>query len=167
MLIDLATVLALVPGLRALRVLRFLRLLRTARIFRYSNPFSGLFRAFESDRFIFGLALAFLLIQGSLGGMSLYLIERNYNPNVSSSDVAPEEGRRSDVQRPSVNRERGLLDRLGECWMRMASPSQVFAARAELHCHCSFGNQVAGLRTEDMHAKHTIGFRVGEDLDLA
>lgn len=88
MLIDLITVMALFPGLRALRVLRLLRLLRTARIFRYSNPFSGLFRAFESDRFIFALALSFLLIQVTLGGMSLYLIERSDNPAV----VSPEDG---------------------------------------------------------------------------
>jgi voltage-gated potassium channel len=84
MLIDLVTVMALVPGLRALRVLRLLRLLRTARLFRYSNPFSGLFRAFESDRYIFGLAFSFLVIQVVLGGLSLYLIERNGNPNVGS-----------------------------------------------------------------------------------
>lgn len=84
MMIDAVTVLALVPGLRGLRAFRLLRLLRTARIFRYSNPFSGLFRAFESDRIIFGLALTFLLVQVGLGGFSLYLIERDHNPAIAT-----------------------------------------------------------------------------------
>lgn len=44
-IIDILTVLALVPALRGLRALRLLRLLRTTRIFRYSNPFLGLFRS--------------------------------------------------------------------------------------------------------------------------
>ncbi len=84
MLIDLVTVLALVPALRGLRGLRLLRLLRTARIFRYSNPFSGLFHAFERDRLIFGLALSFLLVQVALGGLSLFIIERGHNPEFDS-----------------------------------------------------------------------------------
>ncbi len=84
MLVDLVTVAALVPELRGLRALRLLRLLRTARVFRYGNPFSGLFHAFERDRFLFALALSFLALEVLLGGSSLYLIERDHNPEISS-----------------------------------------------------------------------------------
>lgn len=84
MLIDLVTVLALVPGLRGLRVLRLLRLLRTARFFRYGNPFAGLFHALERDRLLFAFGLSFLLTQVGLGGMSLYLIERGTNDFLAS-----------------------------------------------------------------------------------
>ncbi len=84
MLIDVVTVLALVPGLRGLRALRLLRLLRTARLFRYGNPFAGLFHAFERDRFLFLLAFSFLMVQVGLGGLSLFLIESAHNPNVDS-----------------------------------------------------------------------------------
>lgn len=89
MLVDLVTVLALVPGLRSLRLLRLLRLLRTARIFRYGNPFSGLFHAFERDRLLFGLAFSFVGVQVVLGGGSLFLTERGTNPGIASlSDAA-------------------------------------------------------------------------------
>lgn len=84
MLVDLVTVAALVPELRGLRALRLLRLLRTARVFRYSNPFTGLFHAFERDRFLFALAFAFLMLEVLLGGGSLYLIERGHNPDIKS-----------------------------------------------------------------------------------
>lgn len=84
MLVDLVTVLALVPGLRGLRVLRLLRLLRTAPVFRYGNPFSGLFHAFERDRLLFGLAFSFVGVQVILGGGSLFLIEGRTNPGLAS-----------------------------------------------------------------------------------
>ncbi len=84
MLIDLVTVLALVPGLRGLRALRLLRLLRTVRIFRYGNPFAGLFHAFERDRFLFAVGISFLMIQVAVGGLSLYIIEGAHNPGVES-----------------------------------------------------------------------------------
>lgn len=84
MLIDLITVAALVPGLRGLRVLRLLRLLRTVKFFRYGNPFSGLFHAFERDRLLFALAFSFLGLQVTLGGLTLYLIEHRLNPDLAS-----------------------------------------------------------------------------------
>lgn len=83
-LVDLLTIVALVPGLRGLRALRILRLLRTARVFRYGNPFRGLFHAFERDRFLFTLALSFLAVEVILGGGSLYFIERDANPALDS-----------------------------------------------------------------------------------
>ena len=84
MLVDILTVLALVPALRGLRALRLLRLLRTAKLFRYANPFQGLTHAFEEDRLLFTFAFSVLGSETILGGLSLYLVERNYNPEISS-----------------------------------------------------------------------------------
>ncbi len=84
MLIDIFTVLALVPALRGLRVLRLLRLIRTQRLFRYANPFEGLLRAFEEDRLLFTFAFAVLGAETILGGISLYLVERYANPEINS-----------------------------------------------------------------------------------
>lgn len=83
-MVDLVTVLALVPALRGLRALRLLRLVRTGRVFRYGNPFVGLFHAFERDRLLFALAFSFLLLQVVLGGTSLFLIESRVNPELQS-----------------------------------------------------------------------------------
>jgi len=84
MLIDILTVLALVPALRGLRVLRLLRLLRTARLFRYANPFQGLMHAFEEDRLLFTFAFSVLGVETILGGISLFLVERYANPEIST-----------------------------------------------------------------------------------
>ena len=84
LLVDLVTIAALVPELRGLRALRLLRVLRGARVFRYGNPFTGLFHAFERDRLLFALAFTFLLAQVGLGGGSLYLIERELNAGINS-----------------------------------------------------------------------------------
>ena len=84
MLIDILTVLALVPALRGLRALRLLRLLRTQRFFRYANPFRGLMHAFEEDRLLFTFAFAVLGVETILGGISLFLVERNANPHIGS-----------------------------------------------------------------------------------
>ena len=84
MLIDIMTVLALVPALRGLRVLRLLRLLRTAELFRYANPFEGLMHAFEEDRLLFAFAFSVLGTETILGGISLFLVERNDNPGINT-----------------------------------------------------------------------------------
>ena len=84
MLIDIVTVLALVPQLRGLRVLRLLRLLRTARFFRYANPFQGIVRAFDHDRLLFTFAFTVLGVETILGGLSLFLVERDVNPEINS-----------------------------------------------------------------------------------
>lgn len=83
-LIDLLTVLALVPALRGLRALRLLRLVRAERVFRHSNPFSGLVRAFEENRILFAFAFSFLGLEVVLGGVSIYLVEGARNPELSS-----------------------------------------------------------------------------------
>ena len=75
MLIDIATVLAVVPELRGLRALRFLRLLRGWSVFRYGNPFHGLIKAFDTDRILWVFALSLLGVETILGGITLYLVE--------------------------------------------------------------------------------------------
>ena len=84
MLIDILTVLALVPALRGLRALRLLRLLRTRKFFRYANPFQGLMHAFEEDRLLFTFAFSLLGVETILGGISLYLVERYSNSEITS-----------------------------------------------------------------------------------
>jgi voltage-gated potassium channel len=84
MLVDILTVLALVPALRGLRVLRLLRLLRTAKLFRYANPFEGLMHAFEEDRLLFTFAFSVLGTETILGGISLFLVERSYNSEMNT-----------------------------------------------------------------------------------
>ena len=84
MLIDILTGLALVPALRGLRALRLLRLLRTARLFRYTNPFYSIMRAFEENRLLFTFAFSVLGAETLLGGMSLFLVERSANSDIRS-----------------------------------------------------------------------------------
>ena len=76
MLIDIATVLAVVPELRGLRALRFLRLLRSWSVFQYGNPFHGLIKAFETDRLLWVFAFTLLGIETVLGGITLFLVEQ-------------------------------------------------------------------------------------------
>lgn len=82
-LIDLLTVSALLPALRGLRALRLLRLLRTAKIFRYSNPFAGLFRGFRDNALLFSFAFSLLGVSTLIGGLSIYLIEVDTNPTIN------------------------------------------------------------------------------------
>lgn len=81
-LVDLLTVMALVPALRGLRALRLLRLVRTARVFRYGHPLQGLDRAFRDNALLFGFALSLLGASVLLGGGTLYLVESGPNPDV-------------------------------------------------------------------------------------
>lgn len=84
MLVDILTVAALVPELRGLRAVRLLRLLRTPRMFRYSQPFQGLARAFAENGLLFAFAFSLLGTAVLLGGTSLYLVERTANPALQS-----------------------------------------------------------------------------------
>lgn len=83
-LVDLFTVLAVVPELRGLRALRLLRLLRSPRLFKYANPFTGLARAFTDNRFLFYFAFSILAIQVLFGGISIYLIEGATHQNIDN-----------------------------------------------------------------------------------
>ena len=81
-LIDLLTVLGGVPVLRGLRALRLLRLLRSRALFRYSNPFDGMARAFSENRLLWVFGLSVLAASTLLGGLSFFLTEREYNPAI-------------------------------------------------------------------------------------
>lgn len=108
-LIDIITVLAVVPALRGLRAVRLLRLLRGSRLFRYSNPFGSLARAFEENGLLFGLGLSLLGASTIVGGITLYFVEHGANTKMDSvgdgiwwalvtlttvgyGDIAPETG---------------------------------------------------------------------------
>jgi voltage-gated potassium channel len=82
-LIDLITVLAVVPALRGLRAIRLLRLLRATRFFRYSNPFSGLARALADNRLLYALGFSLLGAGTVIGGITIFLIERETNPQIN------------------------------------------------------------------------------------
>ncbi len=83
-LIDILAVLALFPGLRGLRVLRLLRLLRTSRVFRYRNPFAIVLQALEENGLLFTFAFSVLGVTTVLGGITIFLVERRINPEISS-----------------------------------------------------------------------------------
>jgi len=82
-LIDLITVLAVVPALRGLRAVRLLRLLRAVRFFRYSNPFSRLARALVDNRLLYALGFSLLGAATLIGGITVFLIEREANPQIN------------------------------------------------------------------------------------
>lgn len=86
MLIDLVTVLALVPALRGLRVLRLLRLIRVRSWFKHSNPLQGTLRAFHENRLLYFAAYSLLAVGTVLGGLTIYLIEGvdHSNPGIDS-----------------------------------------------------------------------------------
>lgn len=83
-LIDLMAVLALVPVLRGLRALRLLRLIWTVRIFRYSNPFTGLVRAFSENRLLFAFGFMLLGTATFLGGITIFLVERGDSGDIQT-----------------------------------------------------------------------------------
>ncbi|MGK0362098.1 MAG: voltage-gated potassium channel [Bradymonadia bacterium] len=83
-LIDIITVLAVVPALRGLRAVRLLRLLRGTKVFRYSNPFGSLARAFEENALLFGLGLSLLGASTVVGGITLFFVEHGANAKMQT-----------------------------------------------------------------------------------
>ncbi len=83
-LVDIITVVAVVPALRGLRALRLLRLLRSAKLFRYNNVFASVMRSFEDNALLFGFAMSIFGSFTLLGGVTLYMIERDANPNMDT-----------------------------------------------------------------------------------
>ena len=83
-LVDILTVVAFVPALRGLRALRLLRLLRGVRLFRYSSPLRGVLRGFEDNALLFMFGLSVLLTQVLVGGLSMWLVERDVNMDVET-----------------------------------------------------------------------------------
>ena len=71
------------------------------------------------------------------------------------------------IDRPAVDRQRGLFDRFRQRRMGVAGAGDVFRAGAEVHRGGGFGDQVARLGAENVNAQHAVGFRVGEDFHFA
>jgi len=84
MLVDLLTVLALVPEFRGLRAMRLMRLLRNARLFKHSNLFGSIGRAFADNQLVYTVALSLLGVEVLLGGLTVFLAEARVNPEVTS-----------------------------------------------------------------------------------
>ena len=83
-ILDIITLLSFVPELRSLRALRLLRMLRGLRLFRYSNPFVRLSRALIENRLQFYMAFLMIAFTTVVGGMIIYTIEVERNPNLNS-----------------------------------------------------------------------------------
>ena len=83
-LLDLLSVLALVKELRGFRALRLLRLIQGSTIFRYSTPFASIGRAFADNQLLFWFALSLLGAEVLIGGVTVYLAERDHNIHVTS-----------------------------------------------------------------------------------
>ncbi len=83
-IIDIITVLGSVPVLRGLRAFRLLRLVRSKRLFRYSNPFRGIARAFEENALMYAFGLSVLTTAVVIGGLSFYLSEHQVNPTINT-----------------------------------------------------------------------------------
>jgi voltage-gated potassium channel len=82
-LVDLLTVIAVYPALRGLRALRLLRLARAWRMFRYANPITDVLQAFYVNRLLYRAAFSFLGVLTTLGGISIYLVERRANEHIN------------------------------------------------------------------------------------
>jgi voltage-gated potassium channel len=89
-LIDIVTVLALVPALRGLRALRLLRLLTVSDSLRRNRPLEGTLRAFRENRMLYATAFSLLSVGSILGGISIFLIEgpRSALPNPDIESMA-------------------------------------------------------------------------------
>ena len=82
-LVDLLTVLALVPEFRGLRAMRLLRLLRQARFFKYSKLFASVGRAFADNQLVYAVAMSLLGTEVLLGGITVFLAEARVNPDIT------------------------------------------------------------------------------------
>lgn len=81
-LVDILTVLAFFPALRGLRALRLLRLLRLPKL--VNAPLKGAIRAFEDNLLLFTGVFTILFSLIGLGGVSIWLVERELNPSVTT-----------------------------------------------------------------------------------
>ena len=84
-LIDVITVASLVPALRGLRALRLLRALSGLRVFKYSNPIMEVLRSFRESWILYAATLGFLGATVLVGGLTIYLIEVDKNPEINST----------------------------------------------------------------------------------
>lgn len=83
-LVDLLTVIALLPALRALRALRLFQLLRGMAVFRRSRPIDALARSFAESALVFEILFGGLAVVVLVGGISIYFVESRINPAIGS-----------------------------------------------------------------------------------
>ena len=68
------------------------------------------------------------------------------------------------MNRPPIYSQRGFADNFGKGRVRMAGARKIFAACAESHRGHSFGYQLAGARSDNMHTQDSIRLLVSQDL---
>src|SRR6185437_9464526 len=71
------------------------------------------------------------------------------------------------MNRALGDRHGGFLDRLGQRRMRVAGAGDVLGGSAEFHGDDGFGDHVAGVGADEVHAEHAVGLGVGEDFHEA
>ena len=69
------------------------------------------------------------------------------------------------MNRPLVDGQGGFAQGFGQGGVGVADVSQVLGAGSELHRGGGFGDQVAGVRGEDVDAQDAVGAGVGQELD--
>ena len=79
-LIDLASILPLIPYFRVLRVLRLFRLLQTIKLFHVNSPFATLEGAIRRNSLLYAYAFAFVALAVSAGSVLAFLAEHRSNP---------------------------------------------------------------------------------------
>ena len=71
------------------------------------------------------------------------------------------------MDRPLADRKRGFLDGFRASWVCVAGSCQILSRTAKLHQNRGFMDHFAGFAADDVHAKHPIGLRIGENLHEA
>jgi hypothetical protein len=74
-------------------------------------------------------------------------------------------GCRGDVDGALVNGQGGFAQRFGQRGVGVAEVRQILGAGAEFHRGGDLGDQIAGSRSQDVHAQHPVGPGIGQDLD--
>src|SRR5213080_1831500 len=73
----------------------------------------------------------------------------------------------SGVDRALVYREGGFFHDLRERGVAVEAAGEVFATGGEFDGDDGFGDQVRGVRAEDVDAEEAIGFGIADDFDKA
>jgi len=66
-----------------------------------------------------------------------------------------------------VDVQGGFVDSLGQRWVGMDDPGQVFAGALEFHCDHAFGDQLRGIGAENMDTEDFVSFRICQHFDQA
>ena len=63
-----------------------------------------------------------------------------------------------------ANRKRGFFHCFRAGWMGMACAGQILCRTTKLHQNGGFMDHFAGFPADNMHAQHTVGLRICENL---